>query len=68
MSVMPRRRRYSDAFRVPLMIGAHAALGAVLAFRAWKLDAAKYSQAAIQGFYRWVWNLFYAEYFLLPLI
>ena len=29
---------------------------------------ANYTQAAVQSFYRWVWNLFYAEYLLFPLL
>jgi homogentisate solanesyltransferase len=57
-----------EAFRVPLMIGAHSVLAAVLLVRARKLAADNYSQDAIQTFYRWIWNLFYAEYALLPLI
>lgn len=61
-------RRYSDAFRVPLMLGAHVVLGSILVYRAAKLHGANYTQAAVQNFYRWIWNLFYSEYFLLPLI
>jgi homogentisate solanesyltransferase len=57
-----------EAFRLPVMVGAHAVLAAVLLFRARKLAAARYTQDAIQAFYRWVWNLFYAEYALLPLM
>ena len=33
-----------------------------------KLAADGYSQDGIQAFSRWVWNLFYAEYVLLPLV
>uniref|UniRef100_A0A061SAB2 Homogentisate solanesyltransferase n=1 Tax=Tetraselmis sp. GSL018 TaxID=582737 RepID=A0A061SAB2_9CHLO len=58
----------SGAFCIPVMVGGHAALAAILALRAWKLHSAGYEQAAIQSFYRWIWNLFYAEYAMLPFI
>jgi homogentisate solanesyltransferase len=57
---------YPALFNAPLMLGAHALLGAILVYRTLKLDQAKYSLPAIQNFYVWVWNLFYSEYFLLP--
>jgi homogentisate solanesyltransferase len=50
------------------MAGAHAILAAILVLRAAKLDAAGYTQSAVQNFYRWIWNLFYAEYMLLPIL
>jgi homogentisate solanesyltransferase len=56
------------SFNVPLMAGAHSVLACVLLFRAWKLHKAGYKKDAILSFYRWVWNLFYSEYFLLPLL
>jgi len=59
---------YSTSFNVHVMAGAHAVLGLVLLFRTWKLDAAQYSKDAILSFYRWVWNLFYSEYALLPFL
>jgi homogentisate solanesyltransferase len=60
--------RFASHFNVPLMLGAHAVLGGVLLVRAAKLHAAGYSQAAVNEFYRWIWNLFYAEYLLFPLM
>jgi homogentisate solanesyltransferase len=59
---------HSSSFNVPVMAGAHSVLAAILVLRTAKLHAAKYSQAAVQDFYRWVWNLFYAEYLLFPII
>jgi homogentisate solanesyltransferase len=59
---------YPSSFNVPLMVGAHAVLAAVLVFGAGKLAAAGYTRAAVAAFYRWVWNLFYSEYALLPFL
>ena len=59
---------YSHLFNAPVMIAAHAALAAVLLWRTLTLDRAGYSPPAIQEFYRWVWNLFYSEYLLLPFL
>ena len=58
----------SADFRLPVMAGAHAVMAAVLLVRGWRLHQEKYSQGAIVNFYRWIWNLFYSEYFLLPFI
>ncbi|KAG2492443.1 hypothetical protein HYH03_009386 [Edaphochlamys debaryana] len=59
---------FSHAFNVPLMAGAHAILGLVLLLRTLKLHASGYSREAVASFYRWIWNLFYAEYALLPFL
>ncbi|GLC44827.1 hypothetical protein PLESTB_001209700 [Pleodorina starrii] len=59
---------YSAAFNVPLMAGAHAVLGCVLLLRTLKLHTANYTREAVASFYRWIWNLFYAEYALLPFL
>ncbi|KAG2447805.1 hypothetical protein HYH02_007262 [Chlamydomonas schloesseri] len=59
---------YSHAFNVPLMAGAHALLAAILGLRTLKLHASGYSREAVASFYRWIWNLFYAEYALLPFL
>lgn len=59
---------YSNAFNVPVMVGAHALLALVLVLRAAKLGAAGYTKQAVDSFYRWIWNLFYAEYFVYVLI
>ena len=58
----------SSDFRTPVMAGAHAVMAAVLLIRGWRLHRAKYTQTAIVSFYRWIWNLFYSEYALLPFI
>ena len=55
-------------FNAPVMVGAHAALAAVLALRALKLARSGYTRAAVGSFYVWVWNLFYSEYLLLPFV
>jgi homogentisate solanesyltransferase len=60
--------RCPAAFNVPLMVGAHGALAALLAWRTLQLDAAGYSAAGIAGYYRFVWSLFYSEYALLPFL
>lgn len=56
------------AFNMPIMVGAHAVLAAVLLLRAWKLGAAGYTKEAVANFYSWIWNLFYSEYLLLPIL
>ncbi|KAL2641978.1 hypothetical protein R1flu_009565 [Riccia fluitans] len=57
-----------QAFNRNLMVAAHAALGLALVYQTWLLDSAKYSKEAIAGFYRFIWNLFYTQYALLPFI
>ncbi|KAF5185388.1 Homogentisate solanesyltransferase protein [Thalictrum thalictroides] len=57
-----------QAFRRKLMIPAHTILALGLVFQAWALEQAKYSKEAILDFYRFIWNLFYAEYFVFPFI
>ncbi|KAB1222440.1 Homogentisate phytyltransferase 2, chloroplastic [Morella rubra] len=46
-----------QAFNRSLMIPAHTILALILIF-----------QEAISGFYRFIWNLFYAEYLIFPFI
>jgi homogentisate solanesyltransferase len=60
--------RMPQAFRVPLMVGAHVLFAAYLFVETARVDAARYSQAAIAAYYRGIWNLFYAQYLLLPFI
>jgi homogentisate solanesyltransferase len=60
--------KFSGAFNVPLMVGAHALLAVILVMRAAKLGAAGYTKDAVNSFYRWIWNLFYAEYFVYVII
>ncbi|XP_073133069.1 homogentisate solanesyltransferase, chloroplastic [Henckelia pumila] len=57
-----------QAFRRSLMIPAHAILALGLTNQAWVLEKANYSKDAISDFYRFIWNLFYAEYFIFPFI
>uniref|UniRef100_A0A7N1A644 Homogentisate solanesyltransferase n=1 Tax=Kalanchoe fedtschenkoi TaxID=63787 RepID=A0A7N1A644_KALFE len=57
-----------QAFRIGLMIPAHTILAIALAYQAWILEKANYSKEAILGYYRFIWNLFYAEYAVFPFI
>ncbi|GFY99857.1 homogentisate prenyltransferase [Actinidia rufa] len=43
-----------------------AILAAIFMPQAWLLEKANYTQEAISGFYRFIWNLFYAEYIMFP--
>jgi homogentisate solanesyltransferase len=56
------------AFNTAVMAPAHAVLGLLLGYQTIKLDSANYTAPAIAAFYRFIWNLFYAEYFILPFI
>ncbi|XP_039140874.1 probable homogentisate phytyltransferase 2, chloroplastic [Dioscorea cayenensis subsp. rotundata] len=57
-----------QGFRRSLMIPAHAILALGLIFQAWILERANYTKEAISQFYRFIWNLFYAEYIIFPFI
>lgn len=57
-----------QAFRRNLMVPAHAILAVGLIFQTWVLDQTNYNKEAIMSFYRFIWNLFYAEYILFPFI
>jgi len=57
-----------QAFRSTVMVPAHAVLAAGLIFQTWVLEQAKYTKDAISQYYRFIWNLFYAEYIFFPLI
>lgn len=57
-----------QAFRRPVMLPAHIILATCLIFQTWVLERANYTMEAIQGYYRFIWNLFYSEYALFPLI
>ncbi|KAH6812742.1 homogentisate prenyltransferase [Perilla frutescens var. frutescens] len=57
-----------QAFKRSLMIPAHVILAVCLVFQAWILEKANYTKEAISNFYRFIWNLFYAEYALFPFI
>ena len=56
--------RYPELFNKLVMGWGHALLGSVLIWRTIALDKAEYGRKAIQDYYRWIWNLFYSEYFL----
>ena len=43
-------------------------LGMMLLYKTIKLDAGRYSQAAIKDYYAAIWLNFYCEYLLLPFI
>ncbi|KAK6149259.1 hypothetical protein DH2020_016784 [Rehmannia glutinosa] len=57
-----------QAFKRSLMIPSHVILALGLTFQAWALERANYTKEAISEFYRFIWNLFYAEYILFPFI
>jgi len=60
--------RMPFAFNANLMIPYHAFLAIMLTYKTLKLDAADYSKEGIQAYYRFIWNLFYAEYLILPFL
>lgn len=57
-----------QAFRRWLLIPAHAIFASSLIYQVQILEKANYTKEAISGFYRFIWNLFYAEYALFPFI
>ncbi|KAL0916839.1 hypothetical protein M5K25_014382 [Dendrobium thyrsiflorum] len=57
-----------QAFRRSVMISAHGIFALGLILQAWVLEQANYTKDAILQFYRFIWNLFYAEYLIFPLI
>ncbi|PKI32808.1 hypothetical protein CRG98_046801 [Punica granatum] len=57
-----------QAFKRNLMIPLHTVLALSLIFQTWVLEKANYTKEAIAGFYRFIWNLFYAEYIIFPFI
>ncbi|KAG2305809.1 hypothetical protein Bca52824_025557 [Brassica carinata] len=56
-----------QVFRGSLMIPAHMILASCLIFQTWVLEKANYTKEGIAGYYRFIWNLFYAEVFVRPL-
>jgi homogentisate solanesyltransferase len=60
--------RFPTMFNTPIMLAGHCLLAIALVTSTMALDKAEYSQKAIQKYYRSIWNLFYAEYTLLPFI
>ncbi|XP_074563806.1 putative homogentisate phytyltransferase 2, chloroplastic isoform X1 [Curcuma longa] len=57
-----------QVFRRNVMVPTHALLALGLIFQTWILEKAKYTKEAISQFYRFIWNLFYAEYIIFPFI
>ncbi|PRQ44317.1 putative homogentisate solanesyltransferase [Rosa chinensis] len=57
-----------EAFRRSLMIPTHTILALGLIFQTWVLEQASYTKEAIANYYRFIWNLFYAEYIIFPFI
>ena len=57
-----------QAFRRWLLIPAHTIFAISLIYQARILEQANYTKDAISGFYRFIWNLFYAEYAIFPFI
>ncbi|KAJ0982716.1 hypothetical protein J5N97_010971 [Dioscorea zingiberensis] len=57
-----------QGFRRSIMISSHIILALGLIFQAWVLEKANYTKDAISQFYRFIWNLFYAEYIIFPFI
>ena len=55
-------------FNSALMVGGHSVLAGCLISQATRLHMTGYSQQGIKNFYRFIWNLFYAEYALYPFI
>eukprot|EP00238_Polyblepharides_amylifera_P008196 CAMPEP_0196586668 /NCGR_PEP_ID=MMETSP1081-20130531/55154_1 /TAXON_ID=36882 /ORGANISM="Pyramimonas amylifera, Strain CCMP720" /LENGTH=376 /DNA_ID=CAMNT_0041908627 /DNA_START=31 /DNA_END=1158 /DNA_ORIENTATION=+ len=47
--------KYASLFNAPVMIGAHAIAAVATIYSTWKLDSDKYTQEAIQTFYRFIW-------------
>lgn len=60
--------KFTGMFNAPVMIGAHAVLAGLLIWMTLRLDRRGYTPGAIRDYYRWIWNLFYSEYFLLPFL
>ncbi|KAK4413093.1 putative homogentisate phytyltransferase 2, chloroplastic [Sesamum alatum] len=50
-----------QAFKRNFMVPSHVILALGLTFQAWVLEKANYTKEAISEFYRFIWNLFYAE-------
>nr|AKM76571.1 AT3G11945-like protein [Melianthus villosus] len=57
-----------QTFRRGLMIPAHTILALSLIFQTRVLEQANYTKEAISGFYQFIWNLFYTEYIIFPIL
>jgi len=59
---------HTNMFTTAVMTGGHGVLAIFLAWQASKLHHTNYSQEGIKSFYRFIWNLFYAEYLMYPFL
>lgn len=59
---------FPEHYHAVVMVPAHAILASKLLYESFQLYKQKYTIAAINRFYSWVWNLLYAEYALLPFL
>lgn len=50
------------------MVGSHILLAVGVLYATLQLEAAKYNRQSIQTYYQFIWNVFYAEYCLLPFL
>nr|AKM76579.1 AT3G11945-like protein [Pelargonium incrassatum] len=57
-----------QVFRRNLMIPVHTVMALSLIYQTRALEQANYTKDAISGFYRFIWNLFYAEYIIFPFL
>lgn len=55
-------------FRPVAMGMGHTLLLSLLMYQTWRLDLQQYKTKSLQEFYRFLWNLFYSTYLLLPFI
>nr|QKY14916.1 homogentisate solanesyltransferase (HSTC), chloroplastic isoform [Polytomella parva] len=59
---------WSQSLQPMWVAAAHITFAAVLLWRASIMDKGKYTTPEVKTFYRWIWNLFYAEYLILPFL
>lgn len=59
---------FPEVFRKGFMVVGHSLLAGALIYQTWLLDASKYTKEAVAVYYRFIWNLFYAEYAMFPFI
>ncbi|KAJ7551663.1 hypothetical protein O6H91_06G023800 [Diphasiastrum complanatum] len=55
-------------FRPEFMALWHAILAGIVIYQTWLLDSSRYTKEAIASFYRFIWNLLYAEYAMFPFL
>ncbi|KAH7424432.1 hypothetical protein KP509_11G008300 [Ceratopteris richardii] len=59
---------FPEVFRRSFMVVGHSLLALALLYQTWVLYSSKYTKEAIAVYYRFIWNLFYAEYAVFPFI